>query len=91
MASCFAATLVATATAESVELTKLEVTAQNWMDLRKQLGLSEDNIIEKVKFTVKAEGPSRDVLDNLVALAKERCPGVECLSRSVPLEVDLEA
>lgn len=91
LASCFAATLMATATAEKVALTKLEVTAQNWMDLRKQMGLSEDNIIEKVKFTVKAEGPSRDVLDRLVVLAEERCPGVECLSTAVPLEVELEA
>jgi uncharacterized OsmC-like protein len=82
---------VATATSENIALTKLEVTAQNWMDLRKQMGLSEDNIIEKITFTVKAAGPSRDELDRLVALANERCPGVECLTRSVPFEVKLEA
>ena len=90
LASCFAATLVATATADNIVLTKLEVTAQNWVDLHKQMGLSEDNIIEKVKLTVKAEGASRDELDKLVALTKERCPGVECLTTSVPLEVELE-
>ena len=90
LASCFAATLVATAAAENIELKKLEVTAENWMDLRKQLGLSEENIIERVKFTVRAEGPSRDTLDRLLVLTKERCPGVECLTRAVPLEVELK-
>lgn len=82
---------MATATSENIALTKLEVTAQNWMDLRKQMGLTEDNIIEKIMFTVKAVGPSRDELDRLVALANERCPGVECLIRSVPFKVKLEA
>ena len=91
LASCFAVTLVATATAENIAPTKLQVTAENSMNLQKQMGLSEDNIIEKVKFTVQAEGPSRDVLDRLVALARERCPGVECLTTSVPLEVELKA
>lgn len=89
LASCFAATLVATAVSENVELTKVEVTAENWMDLRKQMGLSTDDIIEKVKFTVHAEGASRDVLDKLLKLAEERCPGTECLSRPIPLEVEL--
>jgi uncharacterized OsmC-like protein len=91
LASCFAVTLMATATSENIALTKVEVTAENRMNLLKQMGLSEDNIIENVKFTVKAEGASRAELDRLVALSRERCPGVECLTRSVPLEVELEA
>ncbi len=90
MASCFAATLVATAAGENIELKKLEVTAENWMDLRKQIGLSKENIIERVKFTVRAEGPSRDTLDRLLVLTKERCPGVECLTRAIPFEVELK-
>lgn len=82
---------MATATSENIVLTKVEVTAENRMNLLKQMGLSEDNIVENVKFTVKAEGTSRDELDRLVALSRERCPGVECLTMSVPLEVELEA
>ncbi len=72
-----------------MQLTGLEVTAENLMDLRKQMGLTDENIIEKVKFTVHADGASRDRLEEIVALAEERCPGVECVTRTVPLEVEL--
>ena len=89
LAACFAGTLMAIATSEGVQLTRLEVTAENWMDLRKMLGLGKANIVEKVKFTVHAEGASHDKLEELVTLTKERCPGVECLTQEVPLEVEL--
>lgn len=89
LAACFAVTFAATAASEGVQLTKLEVTAENWIDLRKQMGLTNDNIIEKVKFTVHAEGASRDRLGRIVTLAEERCPGTECITRTIPLEVEL--
>jgi uncharacterized OsmC-like protein len=89
LAACFAATFAAAAANEGVRLSRLEVTAENWMDLRKQMGLADENIIDQVKFTVHAEGASRDELAKIVALAEERCPGVECLTRAVPLEVEL--
>ena len=90
LAACFAVTFAATAAGEGIELKRLEVTAENWMDLRKQMGLSDENIIKKVKFTVHAEGASRDQLEKILALAEERCPGAECVTRTIPLEVDLK-
>lgn len=89
LAACFAVTFAATAASEGVQLTKLEVTAENWMDLRKQLGLADGDIIEKVKFTLQAEGASRDKLESIVAMTKDRCPGTECVTRVIPLEVEL--
>jgi len=89
LAACFAVTFAATAANEGIRLTRLEVTAENWMDLRKQMGLTNENIIDKVKFTVQAEGASRDELEKIVALAEERCPGTECVTRMIPLEVEL--
>jgi uncharacterized OsmC-like protein len=91
LAACFAVTYAAAATMEGVKLTKLEVTAENWMDLRKQMGLSKDNIIERVKFTVVAEGADRATLQKLLKLAEERCPGSECVTRSIPLATELAA
>jgi len=91
LAACFAVTFAATATSERVELKTFEVTAENWMDLRKQMGLTEGKIIEKVKFTVHAEGASRETLEKILKLAEERCPGTECLTQKIPLEVELEA
>lgn len=89
LAACFAVTFAAAATAEGVALTKLQVTAQNWMDLRKQMGLSRDDIIERVKFTVVAEGADRATLERILRLAEERCPGSECVTRAIPLSTEL--
>jgi uncharacterized OsmC-like protein len=91
LAACFAVTFAAAATGEGIELSKLEVTAENWMDLRKQMGVSKDNIIERVKYTVKADGASREQLEKLLSMAEERCPGMECLTRRIPLEVELSS
>lgn len=89
LAACFAVTYAAAATMEGVKLTKLQVTAENWMDLRKQMGLSKDNIIDRVRFTVVAEGADRPTLQRILKLAEERCPGSECVTRSIPLETVL--
>jgi len=89
LAACFAVTFAASAAKEGINLSKLEVTAENWMDLRKQMGVSKDNIIQKVKFTVHAEGASKDALMKILKLAEERCPGTECVTRSIPLEVEM--
>ena len=91
LAACFAAIFVATATDKGVQLTRVEVTAENWIDLRKQMGLGDEDIVEKVKFTVLAEGASRDTLEKILTLAEKRCPGVECIARPIPLEVELGA
>lgn len=91
LAACFAVTFAAVAAGEGVALTKLHVTAENWMDLRKQMGVSKDNIIERVKFTVEAAGADRKVLERITKLAEERCPGSECVTRAIPLAVELVA
>lgn len=90
LAACFGATFAATAAGEGVELKQLEVKAENWLDLRKQMGLTEDRIIEKVKFTVRAEGASEEVCQGILKLTEERCPGAECLTQKIPLEVELK-
>jgi len=90
LAACFAATLVATATSEKVGLKFLKVTAENRVDLRKQMGISMDPIIQKVAMKVHAEADvSQSRLEQLVQMAKERCPGTECVTRSIPLSVQL--
>jgi len=89
LAACFAVTFAATAAKEGVMLMNLEVTAECWMDLRKQMGVTNENIIDRVKFTIHADGTAQNELERIVALAKERCPGTECISRNIPLEVEL--
>jgi len=90
LGACFAVTFAATAANQGVVLTRLQVTAENWMDLRKQMGVAGDNIIEKVKFTVNAAGASHDVLQKILKLTVERCPGTECITRNIPFEAELK-
>jgi len=91
LAACYATTLVATATNENVKLNSLKVTAENRVDLRKQLGLSKEPIIQKVGLKVHLEADvPRSTLERLVKLAEERCPGTECVTRSIPLSAELE-
>ncbi|MCK5627395.1 OsmC family protein [Candidatus Bathyarchaeota archaeon] len=91
LAACFATTFVATATSENVELKSLKVVAENKVDLRKQLGLSKEPIIQKVGLKVQADADvPQATLEKLLKLAEERCPGTECVIRSVPFSVELE-
>ena len=91
LAACFASTLAATATSEGVALKTLKVTAMNKVDLRKQLGLSEEPIIQNVRLQVKVESEaSGNLIEKIVKLAQKRCPGIECVTRSIPLRVETE-
>ncbi len=90
LAACYATTFVAAATAEGVALRAVKVTAENALDLRKQLGLSEDPIVRSVRFVLDAESDApRETLERLKVLADERCPGVECVTTAIPLETAL--
>ncbi len=89
LAACFATTFIATATSENVDLKSLRVTAENRVDLRKQLGLSKEPIIQRVglKVHVEADAPQATI-GRLLKLAEERCPGTECVTRSIPLTIE---
>ncbi len=91
LAACFAVTFVATATNENIELKSLRVTAENRVDLRKQMGIGKDPIIQRVglKVRVEADAP-KSRLEQILRLAEERCRGAECVTRSIPLDVRME-
>lgn len=93
LAACTAVTFAATATKENVRLKSLKVIAENNMNLRKQMGMSMDDIIKNVKFTVEVEGDGKvpkEKLWEIMRLTEERCPGTECVTRSIPLETELK-
>ncbi len=90
MAACYATTFMSVAAQEGVSVTALKVRVENDMDLAKQFGMGREPIIKKIKFTLHAEGPTKTQLSKLKSLADERCPGVECVTRSIPLETTTE-
>ncbi len=88
--ACFAQTYVGIATEKGVRLTKLRVTAESRINLKRPLGLGDDPISEGVKITVEAEGADKKVLEDILREAMYRCPGVYCVSNPVPVEGELK-
>jgi len=91
LAACFAGTFMATATMMGIRIDDLKVSAENFTDLSKTLGLRNNPIVEKVKITatVKSDG-KEEQLKELERLAHERCPGVYCLVNPIKLETELK-
>ncbi len=90
LAACFAGTFATLAAMEGVALKKLVVAAENRVDLSRTLGLSSNPIVEGVEITVmvSADAP-REKLEEIERLARERCPGVYCLTTPIPLTTHL--
>ncbi len=91
MAACYAATFVSIATMEGVDLKELKVVAENQVDLCKSLGLSDNPIVERVKLTieVKTDTPENNIKE-IEIMARDRCPGVFCLTNPIPLETEIK-
>jgi uncharacterized OsmC-like protein len=91
LAACFAGTFMSLAAADGVVLRGLRVVAANQVDLTSAMGLGDKPIVEKVSLTLIADSDAGDVkLRELEGLARERCPGVYCLTRPIPLETRVD-
>lgn len=91
LAACYAGTFVGLAAAQGVALRSLSVVAENRVDLSRSLGLSDAPVVEQVKLALEVDTDAEEEqLDNLERLARERCPGVYCLSNPIPIEFELE-
>ena len=90
MAACYAATFVSIAAMEGIALQGVKIVVENKVDLTRTLGLSSNPIVEgvEVTLTVKADVP-RDRLENIEALARDRCPGIYCLVNPIQLTTSL--
>ncbi len=90
LAACFAGTFMSMATMKGIKIEGLNVFAENFTDLTKTLGLTDNPIVERVKIvtTVKSDA-KEEQLKELEKMAHERCPGVYCLVNPIPLETEL--
>ncbi|MFQ5868300.1 MAG: OsmC family protein [Candidatus Zixiibacteriota bacterium] len=90
LAACFAGTFVSLATQEGIQIKLLKVSVENKVDLTRTLGLSDNPIVEEVviKTTVESDAP-RTKIEEIEALARDRCPGVYCLTNPVPVKTEL--
>jgi len=90
LAACFAGTFMSIATMMRIKIQELKVSAENFTDLSRTLGLTNNPIVEKVKIitTVKSEVKEEQIKE-LKKLAHERCPGVYCLVNPIRIETEL--
>ena len=90
LAACYAQTFASIAAEKGIELKKLEVAAENKVNLSKSLGLGNEPIVEGVKLHVTAVARNEKNLDEIKNLAKERCPGVYFLTNPIKLDIEVK-
>ncbi len=90
LAACFAQTFASIAAEKGIELRKLKVVVENKVNLSKALGLSNEPIVERVKLSIKVSSDTeKEKLEEIENLAKERCPGVYCLTNPIKLDIEM--
>ena len=90
LAACYAGTFVSLATMEGIALRGLKISVENKVDLTRTLGLSSNPIVEGVEVTLTvASDVQRERLEQIEALARDRCPGVYCLINPIQLTTRL--
>ena len=86
LAACYAATFASMAAMMGVELRKLEVAAEGHFNFAPVFGVSEAPALEQVRITLVVDADAEQAkLDELEALARQRCPAAYVLSHEVPL------
>ncbi|MBU2602577.1 MAG: OsmC family protein [Actinobacteria bacterium] len=91
LAACYGGTFVGLAAAQGVVLRSLSVVAENRVDLSRSLGLSDAPVVEDVSLVLQVDTDADDAqLTELTRLARERCPGVYCLSNPIPIQYHLD-
>jgi len=90
LASCFAFTFAALAAMEGITLSKLLVETEGHIDFSKVFGLTENPIVENVKFKVTADSDvDLEKIEYIRRLAEERCPAVYCLTKPIKITTEL--
>jgi len=90
LAACFAQTFASIAAEKGVKLKHLRVAAENKVNLINPLGLGDDPTVEGVSFLVDVSSDRDEKIPEIEELAKERCPGVYCLTKPIKLEIKTE-
>lgn len=91
LASCYASTFAAVAAAAGVRLKGLKVVAESDINFSRSLGLSEAPTVEGVRIALSVDAEAdRAKVEELEALARQRCPAVYCMTNAIPLTTTLQ-
>jgi uncharacterized OsmC-like protein len=76
---------------EKVTIRKMKIVAENSIDFSRVLGLSNNPVVEEVRFTLTVDSDApREKVEQIEKLAYERCPAVYCLTNPIKLTTRLE-
>jgi uncharacterized OsmC-like protein len=90
LASCYAFTFSAFAAMKGIILNKLSVEAEGHVDFSQVFGLTENPIVEEVKFKVSVESDADSAkLEELRSIVDQRCPGLYCLTKKINVTTKL--
>lgn len=91
MASCFALTFAILAARQGVSLSKLAIDADCELNFGRYLDVSDEPVIEGVRFRVTAEAvdAAPEKLSAILRMAEERCPAVYMLVHPVRVQAEL--
>lgn len=91
MASCFALTFAILAARHGVRLSKLAIDAECSLNFGKYLDVSDEPVVEEVRFRLTAEGKDTtpEKLSELLRMAEERCPAVYMLVNTIRVRAEL--
>jgi uncharacterized OsmC-like protein len=92
LSACLTTSLVYSAAARGVHLTRVESTLEGDIDLRGALGLSDEvrNGFEAIRVTFRVEGDApAEKLREVVAQGQRRSAVFETITNGVPVSVDL--
>jgi uncharacterized OsmC-like protein len=90
LASCYSFTFSAFAAMEGITLSKLSIEAEGQFDFSQVFGLTENPIVEEVKFKITAESDADPgKLDQLRSAVDERCPALYCLKKQIKVSTEL--
>lgn len=90
LAACFAGIFAAMAAMEGVDLKKLSVVAESKLDFSRVFGLTDNPPVEGIELTVTVSSDATpEKIQEIDRLARERCPGVYCITNPIPLKTRL--
>jgi uncharacterized OsmC-like protein len=91
MASCFLGTFSGVAAEMNLNIKSIKVIAENEINLKRPLGLSDDPVVDKIKLTLLVESDEpKEKIEKAKELAEKRCPAVYCITNPIPLEIGVE-
>jgi len=89
--SCFIGTFVGIASQKGIKLTKLDVTTECNINFAKTFDISEDPIAEgiNIKVDAQSEDADKEKLQELLNMAKERCPAMYSMSNNISVTSEI--